>query len=109
LLLMKAALVAEIVISNAVILAMILAVLQDDSGRLAYFRSLGFTTSTAYYPFFYITSAVNGATRIPGLLTLDWVQILAAALILIDAGFVLRLRRKKDQTGQAPAAQEQRT
>jgi hypothetical protein len=101
-LLMKAARLAELVLSNAVILAMLWAVLQDDSGRLAYFRSLGFTTSTQYYPFFYATSAVNGTTHIGGLLTLDWVQILVAALIIIDGLFLVGLLRKQRQ---APVAQ----
>ncbi len=94
---MRASRVAELVVSNVLILAMLWAVLQDESGRLAYFRSLGFTTSTAYYPFFYATSAVNGSTRLGGLLTLDWVQVLAAALIILDAAFVVSLLRRPRQ------------
>ncbi len=92
---MKAVSAMKIIIPNVVILAMLWAVLQDQAGRLAYFRTLGFTPSTAYYPFFYITSAVDGTTRIQGLLTFDWAQALAVALILIDAALVIGFRRNK--------------
>jgi hypothetical protein len=99
---MKASQVARIVLTNAVIIGLISLVLEDDSGRLAYFRSLGFTTSTAYYPFFYITSAVNGSTYIAGQLTLDWVQVLAVALLVLDLGFVLPYLRRRGQPGPEP-------
>lgn len=92
---MRVAALAEIAISNVVLLAAIAAVLQDQAGRLAYFRSLGFIPSTTYYPFFYITSAVNGSTRIQGLLTLDWVQVLGAALIILDLGFAVSFMRHR--------------
>ena len=91
---MKALHAARIVITNVLILAIIWAILQEDAGRVAYFQSLGFTTSTAYYPFFYVTSASNQATRIPGLLTLDWTQVMAAVLVVLDAGFLLPLVRR---------------
>ena len=88
---MKVALLARIIVPNVVILAMIWAVLQDRAGRLAYFRTLGFTPSTHYYPFFYITSAVDGTTHIAGQLTLDWVQVLVVALLILDLVSLLPL------------------
>ena len=91
---MKALQATRIIVTNVVILAIIWAILQDDAGRVAYFQSLGFTTSTAYYPFFYITSASNEATRIPGLLTLDWAQVLAVVLLVLDVGFFLPFLRR---------------
>ena len=91
---MKVLHATRIIVTNVVILAIILAILQDDAGRVAYFQSLGFTTSTAYYPFFYITSASNGATRIPGLLTLDWTQVLAVVLFVLDVAFFLPFLRR---------------
>ncbi|MGD0637636.1 MAG: hypothetical protein ABSA72_06330 [Nitrososphaerales archaeon] len=97
---MKVVSVAKIIIPNVVVLAMLWEVLQDQAGRLAYFRTLGFTPSTAYYPFFYITSAVDGTTRIQGLLTLDWAQVLAVVLVLFDAAFVIGfLRDRKPAAG----------
>ncbi len=101
---MKIELVAKIVIPNLVILAMLWAVIQDDAGRLQYFRELGFTPSTAYYPFFYITSAVDGSTRIPGQLTLDWVQVLVVALIVIDLALLLPLLRRRTSAEPTPLA-----
>ncbi len=91
---MKALQAAKIIITNAVILVIIGAILQDDASRVAYFQSLGFTTSTAYYPFFYITSASNEATHIQGLLTLDWAQVLAAVLFVLDLTFFLPFLRR---------------
>ena len=92
---MNAARLARIIVTNVVILAIILAVLRDDAGRLSYFQSLGFTTTTTYYPFFYITSAVNGSTYIAGELTLDWIQVLAVVLIVLDVGFLLPFLRSR--------------
>ena len=99
---MKAALLARIIVPNAVILAMIWAVLQDDAGRLAYFRTLGFTPSTHYYPFFYVTSAVDGSTYIAGQLTLDWIQVLVVALLIIDLALLLPVLRGHAPAGQTP-------
>ena len=99
---MKASHLARIIVTNLAILAIIAAVLQDDAGRVAYFTSLGFTPSTTYYPFFYITSAVNGTTYIQGQLTLDWAQVLAVVLLLLDVGFLLPfLRRRPAEATQA--------
>ncbi|MDA4135000.1 MAG: hypothetical protein OK441_05475 [Thaumarchaeota archaeon] len=103
---MKAVDAAKIIIPNLVIVALLWEVLLDQAGRLAYFRTLGFTPSTAYYPFFYITSAVDGTTRIQGLLTLDWAQVLAVALILIDAAFVIGFLRKRKSVSLVQAPRE---
>jgi hypothetical protein len=100
---MKAVLFAKIAVSNLVILAIVWNVLQDDAGRTAYFQALGFTPSTAFYPFFYITSAVNGSIKIPGLLTLDWTQVLVAALIILDLSFALPYLRR-GSTSQTPSS-----
>lgn len=103
---MKAVDATKIIIPNLVIVALLWEVLLDQAGRLAYFRTLGFTPSTAYYPFFYITSAVDGTTRIQGLLTLDWAQVLAVALILIDAAFVIGFLRKRKSVSLVQAPRE---
>jgi len=97
---------AKMIIPNVVILAALWTVLQDDAGRLVYFRTLGFTPSTAYYPFFYITSAVDGSTRIQGLLTLDWVQVLAALLILIDLALLIGFLRERRAVPRVQAPEE---
>ena len=93
----------KILVTNAVILLLIWEVFQDFQGRLSYFRELGFTPSTAYYPFLYITSAVNGSTRIPGQLTLDWIQVLAVVLVILDISFALPYVRRRKPLSQPTA------
>ena len=92
---MKFDTMVKIAVPNLVILALIWEVLQDDAARIAYFQTLGFTPSTHYYPFFYITTAVDGTTYIPGLLTLDWVQVLAVVLLLLDLSFIVGYMRRQ--------------
>jgi len=101
---LKAVSAVKIIIPNVVILAMLWAVLQDQAGRLAYFRTLGFTPSTTYYPFFYITSAVDGTTRIQGLLTIDWIQVLVVGLLVIDFAFLVPLLRRRTAAKSAAIA-----
>jgi hypothetical protein len=84
---MKASSVIQLVVSNVILVALILAVLQDYAYRLSYWRSLGFTPTTTYSFLTFITSATNGSTRIPGQLTLDWVQVFVILLVVIDASF----------------------
>jgi hypothetical protein len=92
---MKFDTMVKIAVPNLVILALIWEVLQDDAGRIAYFQTLGFTPTTHYYPFFYITTAVKGTTYIPGLLTLDWVQVLAVVLLVLDITFAVGYLRSR--------------
>jgi hypothetical protein len=92
---MKFDTMVKIAVPNLVILALIWEVLQDDAGRIAYFQTLGFTPTTHYYPFFYITTAVKGSTYIPGLLTLDWVQVLAVVLVVLDIAFAVGYLRRR--------------
>lgn len=85
----------KIVGTNVVIGVLIWAVYEDFQARLTYFRELGFTPSTTYYPFFYITRATDGSTVIQGLLTLDWIQVLAAILVVADVFFAVGLWRRR--------------
>ncbi|MGA2663742.1 MAG: hypothetical protein ABSF83_02185 [Nitrososphaerales archaeon] len=95
---MKAALLlVKVLVPNVVILALIWEVLQDQAGRLAYFRSLGFTPATTYYPFFYINSAVDGSDHIQGLLTLDWFQVLAVVLVVLDVALAIGYYRSRNR------------
>ncbi len=101
---MKFDTMVKIAVPNLVILALIWEVLQDDAGRIAYFQALGFTPSTHYYPFFFVTTAVDGSTYIPGLLTLDWVQVLAVALLLLDLSFIIGYMRRQRSMRAPPQA-----
>jgi hypothetical protein len=106
---MKFDTMVKVAVPNLVILALIWEVVQDDAGRIAYFQSLGFTPSTHYYPFFYITTAVKGASYIPGLLTLDWVQVLAVVLLVLDLSYVLGYTRQQRSMTTLPPVQAPET
>ena len=95
--------IAYLVVSNVILISLIWWVFQDYAYRTAYWRGLGFTPSTAYWPFFYVTSAVKGSTYIQGQLTLDWTQVLGAVLVLIDAAFLIRVLRRRSQADASPA------
>jgi hypothetical protein len=84
----------KIVLTNAVGLILIWAVYQDFMSRIAYFHQLGFSPHTTYYPFFYIMSVTNANPPIPGILTLDWIQVVAAILVVADAFFAVGLWRR---------------
>ncbi len=83
------------VVVNVIFLILIAWVLGDYSYRDSYWRSMGFTPSTSYSPFFFVTSAVKGSTYIQGQLTLDWAQVLGAVLVVFDLLFVLGYLRKR--------------
>lgn len=86
--------IAFILASNAIILLLIWWVFQDYAYRATYWRGMGFTPSTSYSPFFFVTSAVRGSTHIQGQLTLDWTQVLGVLLLVIDATFLFGLWRR---------------
>lgn len=86
---------AYVLTANAIILFLMGEIFQDYASRLAYWRSMDFTPSTTYYPFFFITTAVRGSTYIAGQLTLDWTQVLAVILVVIDVWFVVGILRSR--------------
>lgn len=89
------------------IIALVLAVLiaQDQAWRLSYWRSMGFTSTTTYYPFFLITSATNGTAYIPGTLTLDWLQVILAVMAVVDIFAIIGYVRRRSVQAQAAVPQ----
>jgi hypothetical protein len=90
----------EVLIANLVLAALFLWITGDYSFRTAYWGTEFFTPTTVRYPLFLVTSAVKGsgvtATSIPGLLTLDWQQVVLLLLAVTDAVYLwslLRMRR----------------
>ncbi len=75
----------EVLFANAVLIALLLWMTGDYGYRTAYWGPEGFTPTTVRYPLFLITSAVKGSTSIPGLLTVDWQQIVLVLLVVTDA------------------------
>ena len=97
---MKGGSVLEVVVVNAVLLYLFWAVSADYAFRDGYWASMGFTPTTSLFPFALITSATSGQTSIPGLLTLDWHQVIAVILIVADALYLWAwLRARRDGSG----------
>jgi hypothetical protein len=85
----------NIVVFNGIALILAVLLYDDRVWRLNYWESLGFTPTTHYYPFFYVTSAVKGGTYIGGLLTIDWLQVIIVSVAVVDAFIGLGLIKQK--------------
>lgn len=99
---MKLTSLVNILVFNGVALILAVLVYDDRLWRLSYFRSEGFTPTTAYYPFFYITSATNGSTYIAGLLTVDWLQVIIVVTAVVDALIAYGIIRTPRHSAPAP-------
>lgn len=99
---MKISSLINLIVFNGVALVLAALVYDDRVWRVGYWDSLGFTPTTRYYPFFYITSAVKGSTTISGLLTVDWLQVILVAMAVVDIGFVVGQLRNR-RAAPAPA------
>jgi hypothetical protein len=99
----KGAAVLEVLAVNAVLLYLFFLVSGDYAFRAGYWASMGFTPTTSLFPFSLVTSAKNGQTSIPGLLTLDWHQVIVAILIVADALYLWSwLRSQRGQNNPPP-------
>jgi hypothetical protein len=93
---------AQVVVVNAILIALLVLITENYGLRAAYWGSEGFTSNMVRYPFFFITSAARGPTHIPGLFSVDWQQVILVVLILADAIFALgvyRSRRPSQESG----------
>jgi hypothetical protein len=90
---MKLLPVVEVLVVNAFLIPLLLLITENYGLRSAYWASEGFTSHMVRYPFFFITSAVRGDTHIPGLLSVDWQQVVLFVLIVADGIFALGLYR----------------
>ena len=82
---MKWLLVAEVAVVNAFLISLLALITTNYGLRAAYWAPEGFTPTTIRYPFFFITSAIKGSTHIPGVLSLDWQQVVLFVLVVTDA------------------------
>jgi hypothetical protein len=85
----------NIAVFNGVAIIIAVLIYDDRVARIAYWHEMGFTASTAYYPFSYITSAVQGTDSIQGLLTVDWLQVILVVAVVVDASFAWGYLRRK--------------
>ena len=105
---MKLLPVIEVLVVNAALIPLLVVITENYGLRDAFWHPEGFVPTTVRYPFFYITSAVSGSTTIPGLLTVDWQQIVLLIMVVTDAVFawsVLRARRNSRGLDASPALQ----
>ena len=98
---MKLSSLIEVLVVNAFLIPLLLLITENYGLRSAYWASEGFTSTTVRYPFFFITSAVRGNTHIPGLLSVDWQQVVLVVLVAVDAVFLWSVT--KDRTRRGPS------
>lgn len=82
---MKLVTLIEVALINAVLIPLLALITQNYGLRMAYWGHEGFAPTMTRYPLFFITSAVKGSTTIPGLLSVDWQQVILLLIILTDA------------------------
>ncbi len=85
---MKASSLIQLVLANAVLISLVSLVRQDQLTRLDYWKSIGFTPGAIYSVFSLRYPAVNRGVAIPGLPTLDWVQLFLGVLVVIDVYYL---------------------
>lgn len=103
---MKLLSVIEVLFVNAVLIVLLALITQNYASRLAYWAKPGdeFTPTMTRYPLFFVTAAVKGSTHIPGLLSVDWQQVVILVLLVVDAVFVLSAVRGRAPNHQQPTS-----
>ena len=101
----------QLLLANAILISLVALVRQDQLARLDYWRSIGFTPETIYSIFSLRFPAMKGNLSIPGLPTLDWVQVFLAVIVLMDVYYFASVltgrsdrKRKMDITPSVPSA-----
>jgi hypothetical protein len=87
---MKKLPLVEVIVVNAILIPLLALITQNYALRMAYWGKVGdgFTPTMTRYPFFFITSAVKGSTHLPGLLSVDWQQVIVLLLIVVDGLYI---------------------
>jgi hypothetical protein len=83
----------EVLVANLILIALFFWISGDYDFRASYWATEVFTPTTVRYPLFLFTSAVKGSTSIPGLLTLDWQQVVVLLLVVTDLVYLSSLLR----------------
>ena len=102
---MKRLPLAEVIVVNAILIPLLVLITQNYALRMAYWARPGdgFTPTMTRYPFFFITSAVRGSIHLPGLLSVDWQQVILLLLIVFDGLFILSaLKSRSPKVAQTP-------
>jgi hypothetical protein len=96
---MKLLPLVEVLVINAFLIPLLVVITENYGLRAAYWGTEEFTSTTVRYPFFFITSAVKGTTHIPGLISVDWQQVILIILVLVDAVYLFSVLRANEQPG----------
>jgi hypothetical protein len=96
---MKRLALAEVIVVNAILISLLVLITQNYASRMAYWARPGdeFTPTMTRYPLFFITSAVKGSTRIPGILSVDWQQVIVLVLVVVDGLFILSALKSRSR------------
>jgi hypothetical protein len=80
----------EVIVVKVILIALLALITQNYALRMAYWGRPqdGFIPTMTRYPFFFITSAVRGSTHLPGLLSVDWQQVIILVLVVVDGLYV---------------------
>jgi hypothetical protein len=103
--------IIEVIVVNAVLVFLFTQVSGDLVFRNNYWAAMGFYPTTTLYPLSLVTSAVKGQTSIPGLLTVDWEQVIVVVLVFADlvyfwSWYSARRRSARAQSPAAPTSEE---
>jgi len=92
---MKRIALLEVVVINAVLVPLLVLITENYGLRNAYWGTEGFAPTTVRFPFFFITSAVKGTTSIPGILSIDWQQVVLLVIVVTDTVYAFSLYRSR--------------
>lgn len=91
---MKAGWAAKVLGTNAVLLILVYLVEQAEAARVAYATSEGFAFDIARFPLVLTSTLWSHGGPLVSPLTLDWIQVLLLALVLLDLYFFYGAFRK---------------
>ena len=85
----------EVLVINALLIPLLALITENYGLRNAYWGPEYFVPTTTRYPLFFITSAVKGTTSIPGILSVDWQQVVLLVIVVTDVVYALSLYRSR--------------
>ena len=104
---MRSLTVIEVLVVNVVLIFLFTQVSADLVYRNNYWAAMAFTPSTSLFPLTLVTSAVRGQTAIPGLLTVDWEQVILIVLAVADSIYLWSWYSSRRPKAQGPAIQSE--
>jgi hypothetical protein len=94
---MKFSRVAEVLVTDAILIAALLWVLSEQAARASYAVQEGFSVVVSRSLFYVMTTLSKGTGQLSSPPTLDWVQVLLVALIACNAYFAYVALRSRSR------------